>query len=101
MGDDEHNDREGARSQLLPKMRKLQQRTNVRPMATSRFILEIAEESRSAPQLEVRAGNEDVRQSVAGQMPRLPKYIQRDEKLRRKLTKLWIEGRSPLSFPAS
>jgi hypothetical protein len=51
-------------------------------MVTSRFIPDIQQEFRSALKLEVRASDEDVRRYVAGQIPRLPKCIQRDDEMK-------------------
>jgi hypothetical protein len=78
---DECSDQDGTRSQLLEKLRNLQAKTKVHLLFTSRFIPEIMEKFRSDPILEVRASEEDVKQFVAGQLPRLPKCIQRDVEL--------------------
>jgi hypothetical protein len=78
---DECPDRDGTRSQLLAKLRDLQQRIDLHLMATSRLIPDIVREFTGMPMLEVRASNADVQQFVAGQIYRLPKCIQRDDKL--------------------
>lgn len=79
---DECTDQEGARSRLLAKLRELQHGSNIRLMVTSRFIPDIEQEFRSALKLEVRASDEDVWRYVAGQIPRLPKCIQRDDEMK-------------------
>jgi hypothetical protein len=78
---DECADQDGTRSQLIQKLRELQARTNVRLLFTSRSIPEITEKFQSDPMLEVRASKEDVKRFVAGQIPRLPSCIRRDDKL--------------------
>jgi hypothetical protein len=81
---DECTDQDGTRSQLIEKLRELQMRTNVRLLSTSRFIPEITEKFRLDPMLlEVRASEEDVKRFVAGQIPRLPRCIRRDDELTR------------------
>jgi NACHT domain len=79
---DECEDRDGTRSRLIDKLHKLQANTDLRLLFTSRFIPEITLKFQSNPVLEVRASEEDVRRFVAGQIPRLPKCIQRDEELK-------------------
>lgn len=79
---DECTDQDGARSRLLAKLRELQHGSNIRLMVTSRFIPDIEQKFRSALKLEVRASDEDVRRYVAGQIPRLPKCIQRDDEMK-------------------
>jgi hypothetical protein len=66
---------------IIEKLRDLQAKTNVRLLFTSRFIPEITQNFRSDPILEVRASEEDVKRFVAGQIPRLPNCIRRDDKL--------------------
>jgi hypothetical protein len=80
---DEFTDQDGTREQLIEKLRELQMRTNTQLLFTSRFIPEIEEKFRLDPVLEVRASEEDVEKFVAGQIPRLPSCIRRDEELRR------------------
>ena len=79
---DECADRDGARGRLIDKLRGLQAKTDVRLLFTSRFIPEITQKFQSDPMLEVCASEEDVRRFIAGQMPRLPNCIQRDEELK-------------------
>ena len=79
---DECPDKDGSRHQFLAKLRDLQGRTDLRLMATSRFILGIETEFKGMPTLEVRANDEDVKRFVAGQTYQLPKCIQRDVKLK-------------------
>ncbi|KAI9684969.1 MAG: hypothetical protein M1820_010866 [Bogoriella megaspora] len=71
---DEYADMGGQRNQLIDSLRELQINSDVRFMVTSRFTRETLELFRSNTMLEVRASEGDVRQFVAGQMPRLPKY---------------------------
>jgi hypothetical protein len=80
---DECTDQDGTRSQLIEKLRDLQMRTNVQLLFTSRFIPEITEKFRLDRVLEVRASEEDVKRFVAGQIPRLPSCIRRDDELMR------------------
>ena len=46
----------------------------------------------SIPTLEVRASEEDVRRYVAGQVPRLPNCIKRDDELKRTVQNKIIEA---------
>jgi hypothetical protein len=78
---DECADR-GARDQLIDKLCDLQAQIDVRLLFTSRLIPEIRHKFESDPTMEVRARKEDVRQFVAGQIPRLQNFIQRDEQLK-------------------
>jgi len=78
---DECPDKDGTRSQLLAKLRDLQRKTDLHLMATSRLIPDVVQEFNGMPMLEVRASDVDVQQFVAGQIYRLPKCIQRDNKL--------------------
>lgn len=78
---DECPDKDRARSQLLARLRSLQQNIDLHLMVTSRFIPDIEVEFRSMPRLEVRVSDADVKHFVAGQMDRLPKCVQRDDEL--------------------
>lgn len=78
---DECLDRDGNRSQFLAKVRDLQGGTDLRLMATSRFIPDITEKFRTGPTLEIRASDEDIKRFVAGQTYRLPGCIRRDNAL--------------------
>jgi hypothetical protein len=78
---DECPDKDGTRSQLLAKLRNLQRKTDLHLMTTSRLIPDIVQEFNGMPMLEVRASDADVQQFVASQIYRLPKCIQRDNKL--------------------
>jgi len=89
---DECADKDGVRGQLIDKLRELQARTDVRLMCTSRFIPEIMQNFCSIPTLEVRASEEDVRQFVTGQMPRLPNCIKRDNELKRAIQNKIVEA---------
>jgi hypothetical protein len=78
---DECSDQDSTRSRLVEKLRDLQTKTNVRLLFTSRFLPEITEKFQSDTILEIRASEEDVKRFVAGQIPRLPKCIRRDDEL--------------------
>ncbi|KAF1807997.1 hypothetical protein P152DRAFT_259009 [Eremomyces bilateralis CBS 781.70] len=80
---DEYEDRDGERSRIIDKLRKLQTKGDVRLLFTSRFIPGVTQKFRSSPTLELRASDEDVRRFIKGQIPRLPKCILRDDKLQR------------------
>lgn len=89
---DECADQDGMRGRLIDKLRKLQARTDVRLMCTSRFLPEITQKFCSSPTLEVRASEEDVRRFVAGQIPVLPNCIQRDDELKSALQNKMVEA---------
>ena len=89
---DECADRDGARGRLIDKLRELQARIDMRLLFTSRFIPEITQKFQSNPMLEVRASEEDVKRFVAGQMPRLPECIQRDEDLKQDVQNMIVEA---------
>ena len=78
---DECADKEGTRSQFLGKLRALQQEFDVRLMVTSRASPDIVNQFKSLPTLEIRASPADVKRYVSGQINRLPRCVQRDEKL--------------------
>ncbi|KAF1951854.1 hypothetical protein CC80DRAFT_519104 [Byssothecium circinans] len=69
------------RQELLSKLRKLQSKTDLRLMATSRIIPDIVEEFNGTSKLEVRADDADVKRFVAGQIKWLPRCVQRDDDL--------------------
>jgi hypothetical protein len=79
---DECADRDGTQSRLVDELQNLQAKVDLRLLFTSRFIPDIVLKFRSNPVLEVRAREDDVGRFIAGQIPRLPKCIQRDEELR-------------------
>jgi Cdc6-like AAA superfamily ATPase len=81
-GLDECADRDGTRGRLIDKLDELQARIDIRLLFTSRFIPEIIQKFQSDPILEVRASEKDVKCFVAGQLPRLPNCIRRDEELK-------------------
>jgi hypothetical protein len=78
---DECTNRDGTRTRLIDKLRELQAKKDIRIIFTSRFIPEVTEEFQSEPILEVRASDHDVRRYVAGQLPRLPRCVQRESGL--------------------
>lgn len=69
---------DGTRHQFLAKLRDFHTGKDVRLMATARFIPDIKDTFRGTLRLEVRASEEDVKRFIAGQIYRLPRYIQRD-----------------------
>jgi hypothetical protein len=89
---DECTDQDGTRSQLIRKLRELQLRKKVRILFTSRFIPEIMEKFRLDPVLKVRASEEDVKRFIAGQIPRLPNCIRRDDELTRAVQSKIVEA---------
>jgi Cdc6-like AAA superfamily ATPase len=72
---------DNTRRLFLARLQELQAGQDIRFLATSRFIPEIEAAFRETEKLEVRANSEDVRRFVAGQMYRLPGFIQRDPSL--------------------
>lgn len=78
---DECTDRDGTRSQFLGKLRDLQQEFDVRLMVTSRANPDIVSQFKSSPMLEIRASPADVKNYVRGQIYRLARCVQRDERL--------------------
>lgn len=80
------------RNQFIEKLRELQTRTNVQLMLTSRFIPEITSKLQSDPTLEIRATEEDVKQFVEGQIPRLPSCIRRDDQLKHAVQSKIVEA---------
>jgi hypothetical protein len=94
---DECQEKDGTRSQLLPKLRDLQRKADMRLMVTSRFIPHIENEFRLALRLEARASDEDVKRFVIGQMYRLPKCIQRDNELQRFVQDKIVEAADGMS----
>jgi hypothetical protein len=89
---DECRDSDGTRRQFLAKLRDLQEGQDVRLMATSRFIPEIADWFTEALKLEVQASKEDVKRFVAGQICRLPRCIQRDPALQEIIQEKIVEA---------
>lgn len=82
---DECDNTNGTRDLLIQELLSLQKddATDVRLMFTSRFIPDITQAFGSSPTLEVKASEEDVESFVVGQMPHLPRCVQRDKRLRR------------------
>lgn len=78
---DECTDSDGTRSELLTTLRNLQTRADVQLLVTSRFVTRIEQLFKGSPMLEIRASEADVRRYVAGQLNRLPKWIDRDPEL--------------------
>jgi hypothetical protein len=80
---DECINQDGSRTQLIDRFRELEVKTSMRLLYTSRSIPEVTEEFQYEPTLEVRASDHDVRRYVAGQLPRLPRCVQRERQLAR------------------
>lgn len=78
---DECSNRDGTRSQFLAKLRDLQDEFDLHLMVTSRANPDIVSQFTSSTTLEIRASRADVKQYVRGQIYRLPKCVQRDNKL--------------------
>ncbi|KAF2732165.1 hypothetical protein EJ04DRAFT_343492 [Polyplosphaeria fusca] len=78
---DECRNDDGTRRQFLAHMQTLQNKADVRLLATSRFLPDIVDKFKTAMRLEIRASDEDVRRFVAGQVHRLPNCIQRKQEL--------------------
>jgi Cdc6-like AAA superfamily ATPase len=70
-------------NQLLATLRDLQSGDNLSLMATSRFIPEVVHKFAHSSMLEIRAIDSDVKLFVAGQMDRLPRFVQRDDMLQK------------------
>ena len=82
---DECTDHEGARDKLINELLALKATTNLHLMLTSRPLPDIVEAFQGEPVFKVRASEDDVRQYVASQLPRLAKCVQRDEELKNKI----------------
>ncbi|OBT78240.1 hypothetical protein VF21_03031 [Pseudogymnoascus sp. 05NY08] len=78
---DECSDHHGTAIQFANKLCNLQDEFDVRLMVTSRESPDIVNQFKSWPRLEVRASPADVKRFVSGQIDRLPRCVQRDEKL--------------------
>jgi hypothetical protein len=75
---DECAKHDGTRTQLLSSLRNLQRDADLRLLFTSRFIPDIVDDFSLAPSIEVRANPADVKNYVASQIFRLPKFVQRN-----------------------
>ena len=64
-------------TELLNAVHGVQVSTNLRIMVTSRFEAAIVERFRASPTLEIRAAEQDVRDYVVAQLPRLPRCVQK------------------------
>jgi Cdc6-like AAA superfamily ATPase len=72
---DECPEQDGTRSQLLRLFRRLQQKDDLRLMATSRQIPDMLEEFKDMPLVEVRASDSDLKRFVMGNISRFAKFI--------------------------
>lgn len=99
---DECQDSNGTRRQFLAKLRDLKAGRDVRLMTTSRFyIQDIEDEFKEAMRLEVQASDEDVKRFVAGQLGRLPKCIQRDRELQKRVEEVISKAVDGMLVPLS
>lgn len=89
---DELQDNEGTRYQLLNRLQSLQAKHDLRLMATSRYIPDTVETFKDAIKFEVRAQDDDMSSFITGQIPRLPKCIQRDSALQTSVREKIIEA---------
>ncbi|KFX95786.1 hypothetical protein V490_03675 [Pseudogymnoascus sp. VKM F-3557] len=89
---DECSDRDGTRSQFLAKLRDLQDEFDLHLMVTSRANPDIVSQFTSSTTLEIRASPADVKQFVRGQIYRLPKCVQRDNKLQGEIEDKIVEA---------
>lgn len=89
---DECEDRESTRSQLLKLCRDLQGQRDLRLMATSRHIADIADKFKGVPHLEVYASNDDVKRYVVGQFDQLAKCVKRDSDLQELIQNKIVEA---------
>jgi hypothetical protein len=78
---DECTNQDGTRNRLLDTLHDIQTKSKLSLLFTSRFVPDISEKFQSSPVLEVRASEEDVKRFIAGQIPRLPSCIRRDDDL--------------------
>lgn len=78
---DECPNQDRTRKEVLRLCHKLQGQSDLRLMATSRDIPDIAEEFKDMPRVEVRASEADVKRYVVGQIDRFAKCVQRDDGL--------------------
>ncbi|MCJ1314070.1 hypothetical protein MMC25_007750 [Agyrium rufum] len=82
---DEYADADRMPNRLVDELFKLQVGSDVKLLFTSRDIPDITEKFQSTPTIQISASAEDVTLYVTGQLPRLPKCIQRDEGLQRQV----------------
>lgn len=82
---DECREDDGTRTRVLSEIRKLQSHSELKLMATSRDIPDIAQEFQTDIKLEVLASDADVTRYLDGQMPRLSKCVQRNDGLKQKI----------------
>jgi NACHT domain len=80
---DECLTQDGTRYKLLNILRRLQNRADLRIMATSRIIPEIVRQFEDGLVLEIRANDADIKRFIHGQVHRLPKCIQHNLRLQR------------------
>lgn len=89
---DECRTDDGTQRQLLATLQDLQGRGDVRIMVTSRPLPEIVDQFEGATTLEVRARPQDVKRFVAGQVGRLPRFVQRNSTLQELIQQKIVEA---------
>ncbi|KAK2592122.1 hypothetical protein QQS21_010193 [Conoideocrella luteorostrata] len=78
---DECNTTDGCRTNFLSELFKLQDRTEVNILATSRFTQDLVHHFKNSATLEIRAHTDDVQKYLAGQMRILPSFVLEDPEL--------------------
>lgn len=79
-------------TELVKRLQQLQTHMDIRTLFTSRSIPAIMKQFEGVTQLEVRASKEDVLRYVDGQLPRLPKCIQKDKTLQSEVVAEIVEA---------
>ena len=82
---DECRENDGCRSTFLTELFRLQSSTGSRLLVTSRPLVDIMQEFDKATKLEIRARSEDVRAFLDGNMYRLPRFVQRNAELQKRI----------------
>ncbi|CAH0029964.1 unnamed protein product [Clonostachys rhizophaga] len=82
---DEYQSSDGYLDTFLTNIFKIQDKTQLNILATSRHVAEIAARFHGGSLLEIRAVNQDVRTYLAGHMDRLPNFVRRDADLQNRI----------------
>jgi hypothetical protein len=80
---DECRNDDRTRKEFLTHIRDVQSKSDVRLLVTSRLLPDIVDGFKDSYRLEVRASDNDVRQFVAGQIDRLPNFVQHTPELQK------------------
>lgn len=84
---------DGCRTRFLSELFKLQTKSRINILATSRDSLEISKHFKdNGATLEIRASTSDVARYLEGQMPYLPSFVQRDPTLQKEITECISEA---------